>query len=366
MVVEGDPQPLTNGIAANGRHPDANSNSTGRHVALITGVTGQDGSYLSELLLSKGYRVHGIKRRASSYNTARVDHLMANPNFHLHYGDVTDLGNLAQLVQQIQPTEFYNLAAQSHVKVSFDAPVYTNQVDGVGVYNCLEAVRTNAPSCRFYQASTSELFGGMPETAPQSESTAFYPRSPYSVGKLTGYWAVVNYREAYGLHASNGVLFNHESPRRGETFVTRKITMAAARIKLAHQQQVELGNLDAKRDWGHARDYVEAMWCMLQADRPDDYVVATGETTTVRDFCTMAFAAAGLPLTWEGKGVDEVGVDASGAVRVRINPKYYRPTEVEVLLGDASKIKNKLGWASSTNVNSLCTEMVKADIASVR
>ena len=340
-----------------------------RPVALITGITGQDGSYLAELLLEKGYEVHGIKRRASQFNTDRVDHLYTDPHedevrFFLHYGDLTDASNLIRIVQETQPDEIYNLAAQSHVQVSFDTPEYTANVDALGTLRLLEAIRILdlEHKTRFYQASTSELYGKVQET-PQTEATPFYPRSPYGVAKLYAYWITVNYREAYGIHASNGILFNHESPRRGETFVTRKITRAAARIKLGLQERTYLGNLDAQRDWGHARDYVEGMYLMLQQDTPDDYVLATGQTTRVRDFCELAFRAAGIPLAWEGEGEDEKGYNAdTGACVIEIDPRYYRPTEVDVLLGDASKARKQLGWKPATSLKEMAEEMVNSDL----
>jgi len=342
-------------------------------VALITGVTGQDGSYLAELLLEKGYEVHGIKRRASSFNTDRIDHLYRDPHeedveFFLHYGDLTDSTNLIRIVQETQPDEIYNLAAQSHVQVSFDTPEYTAEVDALGVLRLLEAIRILdlTEQTRFYQASTSELYGKVQEV-PQTEETPFYPRSPYAAAKLYAYWITINYREAYDLHASNGILFNHESPRRGETFVTRKITRAAARIRAGLQEQTYLGNLDAERDWGHARDYVEGMWRMLQQDEPGDYVLATGRTTTVRRFCEMAFAAAGIELVWEGTDEDEVGYDAdSGRPVVEIDPRYYRPTEVHQLLGEAEKAREELGWAPSTSLEEMAEEMVERDLAAAR
>ncbi|WP_412063069.1 GDP-mannose 4,6-dehydratase [Rubrivirga sp. IMCC45206] len=343
-----------------------------RRKALITGVTGQDGSYLAELLLAKGYEVHGLKRRASSFNTQRVDHLYQDPHeadlrFRLHYGDLTDSTNLIRIVQEIQPDEIYNLAAQSHVAVSFDTPEYTANADAVGTLRLLEALRILGLSeTRFYQASTSELYGKVQEV-PQSETTPFYPRSPYAVAKLYAYWITVNYREAYGLFATNGILFNHESPRRGETFVTRKITRAAAKISLGLQETVYLGNMDAQRDWGHARDYVEGMWRILQHDTADDWVLATGEMTTVRHFCELSFAAAGIDVAWEGEGEAEVGRNAeTGAVIVRVDPRYYRPTEVEQLLGDASKAQRELGWTPAVSVGELAAEMVTADLALVQ
>lgn len=341
-------------------------------VALITGVTGQDGAYLSELLLSKGYTVHGVKRRSSSFNTGRIDHIYqdpheADPRFILHYGDMTDSTNLIRIVQQTQPDEIYNLAAQSHVQVSFETPEYTANADAIGALRLLEAIRILGlkDKTRFYQASTSELYGLVQEV-PQSETTPFYPRSPYAAAKLYAYWIVVNYREAYGLHASNGILFNHESPLRGETFVTRKITRAAAAIKLGFQDKLYLGNIDAQRDWGHAREYVRGMWLITQQDAPDDYVLATGETTVVRDFVTEAFAQIGVSLRWEGQGVDEKGVcQATGRVYVEIDPRYFRPTEVDLLIGDPTKAKQKLGWTHDTKWQQLCAEMVAADLATV-
>ena len=344
-----------------------------RPVALITGVTGQDGSYLAEFLLEKGYEVHGIKRRASQFNTDRIDHIYEDPHqedvrFFLHYGDLTDSTNLVRLVKEIQPDEIYNLAAQSHVQVSFDSPEYTADVDALGALRLLEAIRILGleDKTRFYQASTSELYGEIQEV-PQNEETPFYPRSPYAAAKLYAYWITINYREAYGLHASNGILFNHESPRRGETFVTRKITRAAARIKLGVQDKTYLGNLDAERDWGHARDYVDGMWRMLQQETPDDYVLATGCTTTVRRFCELAFSAAGIELAWEGTNEDEKGYDAdTGRCIIEIDPRYYRPTEVHQLLGDAEKAREKLGWAPSTSLETMAREMVEHDLEEAR
>jgi GDPmannose 4,6-dehydratase len=341
--------------------------------ALITGITGQDGAYLAEFLLDKGYEVHGIKRRSSSFNTERIDHLYQDPHeahvrFRLHYGDLTDATNLIRILQEVRPDEIYNLGAQSHVQVSFETPEYTADVDGLGTLRLLEAIRILGmeKSCRFYQASSSELYGRVSET-PQSESTPFYPRSPYAIAKLFAYWIVVNYREAYGIHASNGILFNHESPRRGETFVTRKITRAVARIKLGLQEAVYLGNLDAKRDWGYAGDYVELMWLMLQQEEPDDYVMATGVTTSVRDFVLTAFAHAGIELRFEGSGVDEVGVDvATGRALVRVDPRYFRPTEVDLLLGDATKARERLGWEPQVQLPELVAMMVDADLASAQ
>jgi GDPmannose 4,6-dehydratase len=337
--------------------------------ALISGVTGQDGAYLSEFLLNKGYAVHGIKRRASSFNTGRVDHLYQDPHekdrrFFLHYGDLTDTSNLVRIIQEVKPDEIYNLGAQSHVQVSFEVPEYTADADGIGTLRFLEAIRILGmdKKIRFYQASTSELFGKVQEV-PQKETTPFYPRSPYAAAKLYAYWIVVNYRESYGIYACNGILFNHESPIRGETFVTRKITRAAARIKLGLQDKLYVGNIDAKRDWGYAGDYVELMWLMLQQNEPDDYVMATGVTTSVRDFITMAFAEADIPLRWEGKGADEKGIDTgSGKILVEIDPRYFRPAEVELLIGDPSKAREKLGWTPKTDLPSLVTMMVKSDM----
>ncbi|MEO9298564.1 GDP-mannose 4,6-dehydratase [Devosia alba] len=338
-------------------------------VALITGVTGQDGAYLARLLLEKGYEVHGLKRRSSSFNTGRIEDIYQDPHdvdpkLILHYGDMTDSTNLIRVIQETRPDEIYNLAAQSHVQVSFETPEYTANADGIGALRMLEAMRILGmeKSSRFYQASTSELYGLVQET-PQRETTPFYPRSPYAAAKLYAYWIVVNYREAYGMHASNGILFNHESPLRGETFVTRKITRAVAAIKLGKQQCLYLGNLDAKRDWGHAREYVEGMWLMLQQEIPDDYVLATGVTTPVRDFVTWSFEEAGIMLDWQGTGLEERGVDrATGELRVAVDPRYFRPTEVELLLGDASKAKQQLGWSPSITVQQLAAEMVRADL----
>lgn len=337
--------------------------------ALITGITGQDGSYLAELLLKKGYEVHGIKRRASSFNTSRINHLYQDPHeknvrLKLHYGDMTDATNLIRIVQEVQPDEIYNLAAQSHVQVSFETAEYTANVDSLGTLRLLEAIRILKleKSCRFYQASTSELFGKVEET-PQNETTPFYPRSPYGVAKLYAFWIVKNYREAYGIHASNGILFNHESPVRGETFVTRKITRAAARISEKLESCLYLGNLDARRDWGHARDFVEGMWRMVQQDVPDDYVLATGTQVSVREFTERAFAETGVTLRWEGTGSDECGFCAdSGSLLVKVDPRYYRPAEVDTLVGDASKALDKLGWTPTTPWQELCKEMVGADI----
>ena len=338
--------------------------------ALITGITGQDGSYLAELLLAKGYMVHGIKRRGSSFNTQRIDHIykdshQASARLKLHYGDMSDSSNLVRLVKETEPDEIYNLAAQSHVKVSFETAEYTADVDGLGTLRLLEAVHLlgREKKTRFYQASTSELFGLAQET-PQRETTPFYPRSPYAAAKLYAYWIVVNYREAYNMYACNGILFNHESPRRGETFVTRKITRAAARIRHGLEERLYLGNLDSKRDWGHAKDYVEGMWRMLQQDEPADYVLATGRTTTIRDFATMAFREAGIELRWTGKGTEEKGIDAAtGKPLVSVDPGYFRPTEVELLQGDATKAREKLGWTPSHSLEELVKDMVTSDLA---
>ncbi len=344
-----------------------------RRVALLTGVTGQDGAYLADYLLGLGYTVHGVKRRSSSFNTARVDHLYEDPHtgnvpFLLHYGDMTDSTNLIRLVQQIRPTEIYNLAAQSHVGVSFESPEYTANADALGVLRLLEAIRILGmeKETRFYQASTSELYGLVQEV-PQKETTPFYPRSPYGVAKLYGYWITVNYREAYGMFASNGILFNHESPIRGETFVTRKITRGVARIELGLDDTIYLGNLEAKRDWGHARDYVEGMHAILQADKPDDFVLATGETRSVREMVELAFAEVGRAIAWRGKGVEETGIDTkSGKAVVRIDPTYFRPTEVDLLIGDASKARAQLGWKPKTSFAQLVKEMVAGDLAIAR
>jgi GDPmannose 4,6-dehydratase len=338
-------------------------------VALITGVTGQDGAYLARLLLEKGYVVHGIKRRSSSFNTGRIEDIYEDPHephprFFLHHGDMTDATNLIRIVQETQPDEIYNLAAQSHVHVSFETPEYTANADGIGVLRLLEAIRILGleKKTRFYQASTSELYGLVQEV-PQRETTPFYPRSPYGAAKLYAYWITVNYREAYGMYACNGILFNHESPLRGETFVTRKITRAAAAIHLGKQDKLFLGNLDAKRDWGHAKEYVRGMWMMLQQDEPEDFVLATGETTEVRQFVQWAFEDVGIDLEWRGTGVDEKGYDrATGKCLVEVDPRYFRPTEVELLLGDPSKAKQKLGWSHETSVRDLAREMVQADL----
>ncbi|MBC8065084.1 MAG: GDP-mannose 4,6-dehydratase [Chlorobia bacterium] len=341
--------------------------------ALVTGITGQDGAYLAEFLLAKGYEVHGIKRRSSLFNTARIDHLFHDTHeqglpFYLHYGDLTDGSSLIRIIEKVQPDEVYNLGAQSHVKVSFDSPEYTAEVDGVGVLRLLEAIRILGMQnkVRFYQASTSELYGLVQEM-PQTEKTPFYPRSPYAVAKMYGYWIVVNYREAYGMHASNGILFNHESPVRGETFVTRKITRAASRIAVGLQNKLFLGNLSALRDWGHARDYVEMMWLMLQKDEPDDYVVATGRQSSVRDFAERSFREAGIELEWRGEGQTEVGVEkGTGRELVAVDEQYYRPTEVETLLGDPTKAREKLGWVPKVELEQLVKEMVAADLDSAR
>lgn len=338
--------------------------------ALITGVTGQDGSYLAEYLLNRGYEVHGIKRRSSLFNTERIDHLYQDPhapgrNFVLHYGDMTDSSSLVHVVEKVQPDEIYNLAAQSHVAVSFEEPEYTANSDALGTLRLLEAVRILglASKTRFYQASSSELFGKVQEV-PQRETTPFYPRSPYAVAKLYAYWIVVNYREAYGFYACNGILFNHESPSRGETFVTRKITRALARVKLGLQDRLYLGNLNALRDWGHARDYVEMQWLMLQQEKPEDFVIATGEQHSVREFVQEAAAALGIRIRWEGEGVNEKGFDEKGACIVAVDPRYFRPTEVDSLLGDASKAREKLGWRSRTTFKQLVEEMVSKDLQS--
>jgi len=341
-------------------------------VALITGVTGQDGAYLAELLLDKGYMVHGVKRRSSSFNTGRIENLYqdpheANQRFVLHYGDMTDSTNLIRIVQQTQPDEVYNLAAQSHVQVSFETAEYTANADAVGTLRLLEAIRILGleKKSRFYQASTSELYGKA-QAVPQNETTPFYPRSPYGAAKLYAYWITVNYREAYGMHASNGILFNHESPLRGETFATRKITRAVAAMHLGFQDELYLGNLDAKRDWGHAREYVRGMWLMLQQDEPDDYVLATGVTTSVRQFVELAFGEVGIKLRWEGKGVAEKGYDAArGLCVVEVDPRYFRPTEVDLLIGDPTKAHKKLGWKHETDVKTLCSEMVREDLKTV-
>ena len=347
--------------------------SSRKKTALITGITGQDGSYLAELLLDKGYEVHGIKRRSSSFNTGRVDHLYTDPHFkglpfYLHYGDMTDSTNLIRIIEETQPDEIYNLAAMSHVQVSFDSPEYTADVDGLGALRMLEAIRILGMEQRtkYYQASTSELYGKVQEI-PQKETTPFYPRSPYGVAKLYAYWITVNYREAYDIFAVNGILFNHESPRRGETFVTRKITRAAVRIAEGIQEKLFLGNLNAKRDWGHTKDFVNGMWLMMQHEEPEDYVLATGEATSVRDFCEMAFQNAGIDLEWEGEGVNEQGINkANGNVLVEVDPQYFRPTEVELLLGDPSKAKEKLGWKFEYNIDDLVRDMVESDFEELK
>ncbi|MGE0046866.1 MAG: GDP-mannose 4,6-dehydratase [Hyphomonadaceae bacterium] len=340
-----------------------------RRVAVVTGVTGQDGAYLAELLLEKGYEVHGVKRRSSSFNTPRIDELIYDHEskdapFFLHYGDLTDATSLIRLIQSTKPTEIYNLGAQSHVKVSFETPEYTANADAIGALRLLEAIRILGMenSVRYYQASTSELYGSSPP--PQSEDTPFHPRSPYAAAKLYAYWITVNYRQAYGIHASNGILFNHESPLRGETFVTRKITRAVAAISRGRQEELVLGNLDAQRDWGHARDFVRGMWLMMQQDEPDDYVLATEQMQTVRSFVDLAFKEVGTTIEWRGSGLQEVGIDAkSGATRVRVHPRYFRPTEVDALQGNAQKARKKLGWKPEISLQQLCHEMVQADIA---
>lgn len=339
--------------------------------ALITGITGQDGSYLTELLLNKDYEVHGIIRRASTFNTHRIDHLfndekIGNKKLFLHYGDLTDSSNLNRLIEKIGPEEIYNLAAQSHVKVSFEVPEYTTEADGVGTLRLLDAIRESGIKCKFYQASTSELFGGIRNTAPQSEKTAFYPKSPYGVAKLYSYWITVNYREAYDLFACNGILFNHESPRRGETFVTRKITRAIANIIAGKQEKLSLGNLDSKRDWGFAGDYVEAMWLILQQERPEDFVIATNETHTVREFVELAFKEVGVTIAWSGSGVTEKGFDSeTGRILVDINPVYFRPAEVELLWGNCKKAEEKLGWKRKVNFVQLVKMMVDGDLKKI-
>ena len=339
-----------------------------RKIALITGITGQDGAYLAELLLNKNYEVHGIKRRASSFNTSRIDHLYKDKhkedvNFFLHYGDLTDSTNLIRIIQEVQPHEIYNLGAQSHVKVSFEVPEYTANSDAIGTLRILEAIRIlkMENKVKFYQASTSELYGKAQEV-PQTETTPFYPRSPYGVAKLYAFWIVKNYREAYGMFACNGILFNHESPLRGETFVTRKITRAASKIKLGLQEKLYLGNLNAQRDWGHAKDYVDGMWRMLQHEKPEDFVLATGKTTTIREFCNLSFKELGIEIKWEGEGENEVGIDqSSNKVIISIDNNYYRPTEVDLLIGDASKAKKLLSWTPKYDLESLVKEMVTAD-----
>jgi GDPmannose 4,6-dehydratase len=338
----------------------------GRRVALITGVTGQDGALLAELLLSKGYAVHGIKRRSSSFNTARVDHLYVDPHekdgrFWMHYGDMTDATNLIRIIQETQPDEIYNLAAQSHVQVSFETPEYTANADALGTLRLLEAIRILKMEnrVRFYQASSSEMYGDAPP--PQDERSPFRPRSPYAAAKVYAYWITANYREAYGLHASNGILFNHEGPTRGETFVTRKITRAVAAIEVGSQQTVHLGNLDARRDWGHAGDFVDGIWRILQQDGPDDYVLATGEAHSVREFAERAFAAIGMTIAWRGSGVDERGIDGQGTCRVAVDPRYFRPTEVTALVGNPAKARERLGWKHTVSFEQLVQEMVESD-----
>jgi GDPmannose 4,6-dehydratase len=342
-----------------------------RKVALITGITGQDGSYLAELLLKKGYEVHGIIRRHSSINTERIDHLYNNKDIRdvtlfLHHGDLTDSSNLNRLIEKIRPTEIYNLGAQSHVAVSFEVPEYTAEVTGVGTLRLLDAIKESGMNCRYYQASTSELFGGLPETAPQSEKTPFYPKSPYGVAKLYSYWITVNYRESYNLFACNGILFNHESPRRGETFVTRKITRAVAGIMAGKKDILSLGNMNAKRDWGFAGDYVEGMWRILQQDKPGDYVLATNETHTVREFVEIAFSKVGVEIEWEGEGVDEKGYDKkTGRLLVDVNPRYFRPAEVDLLWGDSTKAEQELGWKREVSFDGLVEMMVNEDMKTI-
>lgn len=331
--------------------------------AFVTGLTGQDGSYLAELLIEKGYEVHGILRRSSVFTTGRIDHIFDHPQLVTYHGDLTDSSNLHSLIARVQPDEIYNLGAQSHVAVSFEVPEYTAEVDGVGSIRLLDAIKDVGLRTRFYQASTSELFGGLPDTVPQNEKTPFYPRSPYAAAKLYAYWVTVNYREAYGLYACNGILFNHESPRRGETFVTKKITKAVARISQGRQKVLQLGNLDALRDWGHARDYVEAMWLMLQQEKAKDYVIATGEAHSVRDFCNVAFSHVDIALDWKGKGVEEKGIcSKTGRVLVEVEPRYFRPTEVEFLLGDPTLAKKELGWQPRTSFADLVKQMVAYDL----
>ena len=337
-----------------------------KNCAFITGITGQDGSYLAEFLLEKGYEVHAIVRRASVFTTERIDHILNNENLYTYHGDLSDSSNLHRLISSINPNEIYNLGAQSHVGVSFEVPEYTAEVTGIGTVRLLDAIRDSKVNCKYYQASSSELFGGIPGTEPQNELTPFYPKSPYGAAKLYSFWVTVNYREAYGMFASNGILFNHESPRRGETFVTRKITKGAAKISKGKQKDLLLGNLDAKRDWGHAKDYVEAMWLMLQQNKPDDYVIATGKTHSVRDFASLAFQKVGYELVWEGKGLKEVGRDSStGKILVRVDPRYYRPSEVQVLLGNADKARKELGWRPKIELEELISEMIKFDLENV-
>ena len=334
--------------------------------ALITGITGQDGAYLAKFLLNKNYVVHGIKRRSSSFNTKRIDDIYKNENFKLHFGDLNDSSSLTRIVHETQPDEIYNLGAQSHVQVSFETPEYTANVDGLGALRLLDAIRQVNKSIRFYQASTSEMFGNVVET-PQTEKTPFYPRSPYGVAKLYAYWITRNYRESYGIHASNGILFNHESPIRGETFVTKKITRSVARIKYGLEDCIYLGNLNAMRDWGHAKEFVEGMWLMLQQEKPDDYILATGKAASVRDFVSMAFNHAGISIKFEGENLNEVGIDQkTGNIIVRVDSKYYRPAEVDFLLGDPSKAKRILGWEAKISVEELCKEMVEYDLRKVR
>ena len=331
--------------------------------AFITGVTGQDGSYLAELLLDKGYEVHAILRRASVFTTQRIEHIFEHKNIFTYHGDLTDSSNLHRLLMKIRPDEIYNLAAQSHVAVSFEVPEYTADVVGLGAIRILDAVRDLGPNCKYYQASTSELFGGIPGTEPQSETTPFYPKSPYGAAKLYAYWVTVNYRESYNLFACNGILFNHESPRRGETFVTKKITQAVARIHQGRQKVLKLGNMDAKRDWGHAKDFVYAQWLMLQQDKPQDYVIATGETHTVREFVELSFKEVGIDIEWQGSGIDEKGIDSkTGMLLVEIDEKYFRPAEVELLLGDPSKAEKELGWERQVSFQELVSGMVKYDL----
>lgn len=342
-----------------------------KKVALITGITGQDGSYLSELLLDKGYEVHGIIRRASTFNTKRIDHLFNDPeignrSLFLHHGDLTDSSNLNRIIEKVKPDEIYNLGAQSHVQVSFEVPEYTAETDGIGTLRLLDAIKDTGTNCKFYQASTSELFGGIPGTAPQSEKTPFYPKSPYGAAKLYSYWITINYRESYNMFACNGILFNHESPRRGETFVTRKITRAVASIVAGKQDRLSLGNMDAKRDWGFAGDYVEGMWRMLQQNKPVDYVLATNETHTVREFVELAFNEAGIEIVWKGAGVEEKGYDkANDRELIVINPKYFRPAEVELLWGDCSKAEQELGWKRKINFRELVKMMVDSDMREI-
>jgi len=334
-----------------------------KKVAFITGVTGQDGSYLAEFLLAKGYAVHGIVRRSSVMTFQRVDHLNDNPDFHMYYGDLTDSSNLHSLLLKVSPDEVYNLGAQSHVAVSFEVPEYTAEVDAVGTIRLLNAIKDVGLKCKFYQASTSELFGGVPGTEPQGELTPFYPKSPYSAAKLYSYWVTINYRESYGLYACNGILFNHESPRRGETFVTKKITKGVAAIKKGKQEKISLGNLNAKRDWGHAKDYVEAMWMMLQLPEPKDFVIATGETHSIRKFAELAFQYIDIEIQWKGEGKDEIGINAdTNEVLIDINPRYYRPAEVEVLQGDITKAKAELNWTPKITLKELVDEMVQYDL----